>query len=625
LPIAPVVALSCLLALPAGAGGGKRLLFGDTHLHTSYSFDAFLNGTQTADPDTAYRWARGLPVVHPGNRARVRIGAPLDFLVVSDHAEFLGGIRDIYREGIQDPTGNPLRQLAYRYNEWRIRSAIDGGNGPEYFRGLLPISEDPAAAAARWAPTASAPPGADVSLRNAWEETTRAADRHDEPGRFTALIGWEWSSTPGGANLHRIVVTDAGGATARRFLPFGSDQSPFPEDLWAWLARTSAETGARFVSIPHNSNISKGAMFGERTLRGAPIDADYARTRAEWERVVEVTQIKGDSETHPALSPDDEFADFERYGHYIQQEPEPYRAGPGDFVRSALRTGLALEARVGVNPYRFGLIGSTDAHTGLSSAEEPNFWGKFARDSVPERKQGNALAIGPTGWTMSASGLAAVWAEDNTRASIVDALRRREVYATTGPRIGVQVFGGWDFGAADLAAHDLAAAGAARGVPMGGELAPPPPASGGAPAPSFLVAALKDPASANLDRIQIVKGWLGADGATHERIFDAAWSGERAPGANGRVGPVGDSVDRTRASFEDSIGAPELRAVWRDPEFDPAARAFYYVRVLEIPTPRHSLYDAVALGRELPDDVPAAIQERAYTSPIWYRGGVESP
>jgi Protein of unknown function (DUF3604) len=614
-----LVALSCLLAGPGWAEGGKRLLWGDTHLHTSFSFDAFLSGNQTADPDTAYRWARGLPVIHPGNRTRVRIGTPLDFLVVSDHAEFLGGIRDIYRDGIQDRTWNPLRLLAYRYFEWRIRHAIDSGHGREYFRGLLPTSSsDPLEAARSWNPTARTPPGADVSARNAWEATIRAAEANDEPGRFTAFVGWEWSSTPGGANLHRVVVTDADPATAQRFEPFGSNRSPFPEDLWAWLERTSAETGAHFLAIPHNSNLSKGLMFSERTLRGEPIDADYARRHSQWERVAEVTQVKGDSETHPALSPDDEFADFERYSYYIQQSPEPYRPQPGDFLRSAFRTGLALESRIGVNPYRLGLIGSTDDHTGLSSAEEPNFWGKFAKDSIPENKQLDALAVGPSGWSMSASGLAAVWAEDNTRAAILGALRRREVYATTGPRIRVQVYGGWDFAPADLDASDISAAGAARGVPMGGELPPRPAAAGGAP--SFLVTALKDPRSANLDRIQVVKGWLGTDGASHEKIFDVAWSGERGADGSGHLAPVGDTVDRAAGTWADTIGAPELRAAWSDPAFDPAASAFYYVRVLEIPTPRHSLYDAIALEQELPEGVPAVIQERAYTSPIWYGG-----
>ncbi len=595
----------------------RQLLFGDTHLHTSYSFDAFLNGNQTADPDVAFRWAKGMPVVHPGNRARVRIETPLDFLVISDHAEFLGGIRDIYNEGVQDDTRNPIRWFLYWYNERQIRKAIDSGKGREYFTSVLPTSDDPIEAARNWDEVAGQmPPGADVSLRNAWQRMIETADKHNDPGRFTALIGWEWSSVPGGANLHRVVFTDADAATAARFLPFGSNDSPFPDDLWAWLEKTSADIGARFVAIPHNSNISKGMMFSERTLRDEPMDAAYAQMRAKWERVAEVTQIKGDSETHPELSPDDEFADFEIYPWYIQQVRGGYEARPGDYVRSALKTGLALQARVGVNPFKLGMIGSTDAHTGLSSAEEPNFWGKMATDSVPERKQRQAVSDGPSGWSMSASGLAAVWATENNRKAIIDAFERREVYATTGPRMRVRFFGGWNFAPSDLQSSSVAATGYARGVPMGGELDPAAAPAGAAP--TFLVQAAKDPASANLDRVQVVKGWLDAQGNTREKVFDVAWSGVRKRTAGGKLEPVGDSVDRAAATWTDTIGAAELQRVWTDPEFDPALPAFYYVRVLEIPTPRHALYDAVALGMEAPSAGAAVIQERAYTSPIWY-------
>ncbi len=615
--------LACFIATAVSFGAdaeragaeGRRLLWGDTHLHTSYSFDAFLNGNQTADPDVAYRYARGLPVVHPYNRARVRIETPLDFLVVSDHAEFYGGIRDIYNDGIQEPDPNLIESLFYWYNEREIRMAIDEGRGPEYFAGLLPVAEDPIEAARRWSAETGAkvPPGATVSARNAWQRLGETADAHNDPGRFTALLGWEWSSVPGGANLHRVVMTDADGPRTAGFLPFSSADSPFPEDLWAWLEKTSAETGARFLAIPHNSNISKGQMFSDRTLRGEEIDAAYARARRRWEPVVEVTQIKGDSETHPDLSPDDPFADFELYPWYIQQvRTGGYQAGAGDYVRSALRTGLALEQRTGENPYRFGLIGSTDSHTSMASAEEPNFWGKMAYDSVPENKQGRTSADGPVGWSMSASGLAAVYAEENDRGSILDAFERREVYATTGPRIRVRFFGGWSFGPGDLAG-DVAALGYAKGVPMGGTLS-----TTGVEAPTFLVAAQKDPRSANLDRVQIVKGWIDAVGASHERVFDVAWSEGRTMGADGALEAVGDTVDRTKATWTDDIGAPELATVWSDPEFDSSQSAFYYVRVLQIPTPRHALYDAVALGLEAPTVGPSVIQERAYTSPIWY-------
>lgn len=612
-----LVLLASLDASAAAAPEARRLLWGDTHLHTSYSFDAFLNGNRTADPETAWRYARGYPVIHPYNRTRVRIGTPLDFLVVSDHAEFYGGIGDIYFDGIQDPDPNLLERLVYWWNEREIRQAIDSGEGPAYFADLLPELEDPVTAAARWVEdNAGAPPGADLSAANAWHRMIETAQRYDEPGVFTTLVGWEWSSIPGGANLHRVVFTDADAEQARAFMPFASTDSPYPEDLWAWLEATSTRIGARFVAIPHNSNISRGTMFSDRTLRGEAMDADHARRRQRWEPVVEITQIKGDSETHPALSPEDPFADFEFYPWYIVRErTDDYVAAPADYVRGGLRTGLELEARIGVNPFRFGVIGSTDSHTALSSAEEPNFWGKMAYDSIPENKQGYSIAGGPTGWTMQAAGLAAVWAEDNTRGAILDAFQRREVYATTGPRIRVRLFAGPDFDVEDLEAPDHARRGYARGVPMGGELRADPEGR----APVFMLRAERDPASAPLDRVQIVKGWIDSDGRSHERVHDVVWSGARRRGPDGRVPAVGDTVDRALGTWEETIGAPVLTALWRDPDFDPAQAAFWYLRALEIPTPRHAQLDAIALGLDAPTEGPATIQERAYSSPIWYR------
>jgi hypothetical protein len=412
------------------------------------------------------------------------------------------------------------------------------------------------------------------------------------------------------------VLSDIDGAKAGAFIPYSSNDSPNPEDLWAWLERTSAATGANFVSIPHNSNISKGRMFAPVTFAGQPLEAEGARVRAKWETVAEVTQIKGTSETHPAISPEDEFAGFEFFSQLIesredaQHEPTATRA---DYLRGALLTGLEEEARIGVNPFKFGMIGSTDTHSGLPSAEENNFMGKFAFDSTPETK-----GVGPggriKGWDMSASGLAAVWARDNTRAEILAAFRRREVYGTTGSRISLRFFGGYAFAPEDLQATDLAALGYGKGVPMGGELT----RAADGRAPTFLIRAVKDPLEANLDRVQVVKGALGPGGKAVEKVFDVAWSGERRRGADGRLPPVGDSVDRAAARYANSIGAPELAAVWTDPEFDPDARAFYYVRVLQIPTPRNSLYDAVALGKAPPEGYPEVIQERAYSSPIWY-------
>ena len=634
---------TCLVAalalLPAAALADKQLLWGDTHLHTSYSFDAFLNNNLSADPDAAYRFAKGAPVIHPYHRARMQIGAPLDFLVVSDHAEYTGALRHIYHNGLQDEEAGLWDSLRYWYGARTIRNAIDAREGPPLFRGLLPTSEDPRLAAANWSADASGDlPSMDEVRRTAWSEIVAAAEVHYQPGRFTALIGWEWSSLPGGANLHRVVVTDADADQARAFQPFSSLDSPYPDDLWRWLERTSASTGARFLAIPHNSNISKGLMFAEDSLRGEPMDADYAARRMRWEKLVEVTQIKGDSEVHPLFAPDDEFADFELYPFYIQQQAEEYVPRPGDYVRSALKTGLALGRSLGVNPFQFGLIGSTDAHTGLSTAEEGNFAGKMATDSTPETKINEVIAGGSRGWTMSASGLAAVWAEENSREAILSAMQRRETYATTGPRIRVRFSGGWrDADAAD-AGQDGADAEALgdQAVVMGGELTLPAPGA----QPSFRVEAQKDPAGANLDRVQIVKGWLDAEGEAQEQVFDVAWSGkaqlvegrldadgqaldataagQRRKDAAGRLPPVGNTVDLATGRYSNSIGAAELSATWRDPAFDPSQPAFYYVRVLEIPTPRHAHLDALALGMERPNYGPATIQERAYTSPIWY-------
>jgi hypothetical protein len=608
--LANTLAVLCLAAATA-AGAETKLLWGDTHLHSSNSFDAYLNRNMSADPATAYRYAKGLPVIHPFHRAKVQIQTPLDFLVVADHAELLGAIRHTVERGIPREGLGLYGSLRARIAERWLRGVVERDEGAAAFASFLPETNDVEAAAA--APRGSLLPGAEVMAQTIWREAIATADAHNEPGRFTTLIGWEWSSIPAGANLHRVVFTSAGADVAAQFMPYSSSESMYPEDLWTWLDETSARTGARFVAIPHNSNISKGYMFpAESRLGGKPIDAAWAEQRAKWERIVEVTQIKGDSETHPVVSPDDPFADFETYPHYIQQNAPPYDPKPGDYVRSALRTGLALEQRLGVNPYRFGLIGSTDSHTGIASAEEPNFWGKMARDSIPENKAPERVGrAGVNGWSMSASGLAGVWAEANTREAILAAFQRRETYATSGPRIAVRLFGGAGFAPGDEKAPDVAAVGYAKGVPMGGQLT-------GKTAPSFLIHAAKDPKSAHLDRVQIVKGWL-AGGATHERVFDVVWAGDRKPGADGRVPPVPDTVDPATATYTNEHGAPVLAAVWRDPAFDPAQHAFYYVRVLEVPTPRHSVWDAIALGVD-PKDTghPVSIQERAYTSPIWY-------
>lgn len=639
-----VTATTAALALCASAqaqDNPDRLLWGDTHLHTNLSVDAYLLSNRSADADTAYRFAKGEGVIHPGHRARVQLRTPLDFLAVTDHAEMMGVPYRLLTVGDERLTrtrlGRRIKQLveqghaedAFGLFILAINSA--GAENPKRTRfGLFDLlgwrfksligPVDQRAIATQWLnsdPTLIGDLDQEEITRVSWETNLAAAEKHNSPGKFTALVGWEYTPTPDGANLHRIVLSSIDGAKARGFIPFSANQDPNPEGLWRWLDAQSKATGAQFTSIPHNSNISKSRMFAALNFDGTPLTADSARVRAEWERVAEVTQIKGTSETHPAISPNDEFAAFEFFNQLIearldaQQEPTVTRA---DYVRGALLAGLEQEQKLGVNPFKLGMIGSTDTHSGLPSAEENNFTGKFARDGTPESKSWGPTGSRLNGWSMSAAGLAAVWARDNTRDEILAAIRRREVYGTTGPRISLRFFGGYSFVAADATAADLAATGYAKGVPMGETLARA--ADGGAP--SFLIHAVKDPVEANLDRVQVVKGWLGADGAAREKVFDVAWSPGRSVGADGKLPPVGDTVDRKTAKYDNSIGAPELVAVWRDPEFDPAAKAFYYVRVLQIPTPRNSLYDSVALGAPPPEGFPAVIQERAYSSPIWY-------
>ena len=589
----------------AGNTFPTRPLFGDTHLHTSQSFDAIAFGNFLG-PDEAYRFARGEEVTSSTGQ-RARLSRPLDFLVVADHAENMGTMGEI-------KAGNPALMVDPQLKRWNQMLGAGADQAMNVYYEIM------ASVGGQGAPLPEAV-RSEKMIRSVWQKNVQAAEEYNDPGTFTALIGYEWSSNTGGNNLHRVVVFRDGAEKVERILPFSSFDSDNPEDLWKALQNYETETGGGVLAIPHNGNLSNGLMFPlANPVGGQPLTAEYARTRASLEPLMEATQTKGDGETHPLLSPDDEFADFERWDDgnldlSVAKTPEMLEF---EYARSALKNGLKLEAELGVNPYKYGMIGSTDAHTSLAAVEENNFFGKLphaepsaGRATHPLAKFGDKEVMG---WEVVSSGYAAVWATQNTREAIFDAMERKEVYATTGPRMFVRLFGGWDFVVADADTRSPAVVGYAKGVPMGGDL-PPAPAG---KSPTFLVAALKDPIGANLDRYQIVKGWMDAAGETHENVYDVAWSGDRKPGADGKLPPLGNTVNVANATWTNTIGAPELISVWTDPDFDPAERAFYYARVLEIPTPRWTAYDAKYFGVIMPPEVPMTIQERAYTSPIWY-------
>lgn len=592
----------------ADRGYPKRVYFGDTHLHTSFSMDAGTMGCRLG-PKDAYRFAKGFEVTSSTGQ-RVRLSRPLDFMAVTDHSDNLG-FMPLMLAGdpriLADPQGR------------RWYDMIQGGKGGDaVIEIVLAFTQNKFPKALIFAP-------GNPAYRDAWRDIVQAADEANEPGRFTAFIGYEWTSTPGGNNLHRNVLFRDSGQKAGQveplpaMKPHGKDD---PRDLWKWMAAYEQKTGGEVMAIAHNGNWSNGRMFPVvESFTGKPIDREYAEQRAHWERTVEATQIKGDGETHPFLSPTDEFAAFERWdkGNLDLTELKKNEMLEYEYVRSALKNGLKLEQELGTNPYKFGMIGSTDAHTGLATADQDNFFGKGSnaepsptRAAKPFFKQGDRAVMN---WETVASGYAAVWATDNTRDALFDAMRRRETYATTGPRMTVRFFGGWDFGDKDARAPDVAAVGYRHGVPMGGDLTQPPDGK----AATFLVRADKDPLGANLDRVQIIKGWLDKGGELHEKVYDVAWSGDRKPDAKtGKLPAVGDTVDVAAATWTNTIGAPELGAVWKDPDFDATQRAFYYARVIEIPTPRWTAYDANRFGVEMDAKIPMKGQQRAYTSPIWY-------
>ncbi len=590
----------------AGRQTALMPLWGDTHLHTDISMDAGAFGNRLG-LDAAYRFARGEEVV-TSTGIRARLSRPLDWLVIADHSDNMGFFPDMIAGAphiLSDPTGKDW------YN--RIQAGEGVGVAIELI-GLFSQGKFPPALI--YTPD-SAP------YKSAWAKTVAAAEQYNDPGNFTAFIGYEWTSLVQGNNMHRVVVYRDDGDKGGQMVPFTTIEpmgSTNPRDLWKWLEEYEDKTGGDVLAIAHNGNLANGIMFPMRAqYDGRKLDDEYVQARAKWEPLYEATQIKGDGETHPFLSPDDEFADYETWdiGNLDVSEAKTEDMLAGEYAREALKRGLALEERLGTNPYKFGMIGSTDSHTSLVAVEEDNFFGKHSgAEPSPERMMHPFMSNENgtiMGWQQVASGLAAVWASENTREAIFDAMARKETYATTGSRMMVRFFGGWDYTATDLNSRQPVFAGYAKGVPMGGDLTAAPEGK----APTFMAYAVRDPIGANLDRIQVVKGWL--DGKElKEKVYDVAWSGDRRIGTDGKLPPVGNTVNVATASWTNTIGAPELGVVWTDPEFDPKQRAFYYVRVLEIPTPRWSLYDAVRFDIKHPDGAPTSTQERAYTSPIWY-------
>ena len=588
----------------------SQVYWGDTHLHTGLSMDAGLFGARLG-LDEAYRFARGEEVTASTGQP-AKLGRPLDWLVIADHSDGMGFFNDL-------AAGNPAILKFDQAKPWYEGLQKGGDASAEAALSLIGTFSqgkiDPEM-------MAEYSPGG-KTYRSIWDKVVDAAERFNDPGTFTAFIGFEWTSLYMGNNLHRNVIFREGGEKAGQVVPYTTQEpvgSIDPLDLYAYLENYEAKTGGSALALSHNGNLSNGIMFPmDKQFTGKKIDRNYVELRARWEPLYEVTQIKGDGEAHPLLSPDDEFADYETWdvGNLDVSAVKQDDMLQYEYAREALKNGLVLEKKLGTNPYKFGMVGSTDSHTALATAEEENFFGKATNaEPSPHRIQHpfmkNENGEIP-GYMLVSSGYTGVWATENTRAAIWDAMERKEVYGTTGPRMIVRFFGGWDFVAEDANSRAPAFRGYEKGVPMGGDLGK---SDGGAP--NFMVFALRDPIGANLDRIQIVKGWMDSKGKTHEKVYDVAWSDDREPDSNGKLPPVGNTVDVAAANWTNTIGASELATVWTDPDFDPEHSAFYYVRVLEIPTPRWVVYDAFRFGIELPADAETVGQERAYTSPIWY-------
>jgi hypothetical protein len=587
------------------------VFWGDTHLHTGLSVDAGLFGARLG-LEEAYQFARGEEVISSTGQP-AKLSRPLDWLVIADHSDAMGFFQDL-------AAGEPGILKFEEGQRWYDGLQKGGDAAVEATLDLIATFSQgkiPPELLANYSPGSK-------KYRSVWDHVVETAEDYNAPGQFSTLIGFEWTSLVKGNNLHRNVIFRDGADKAGRVVPY-TTQAPVgstdPLDLYAYLENYEKTTGGSALALAHNGNLSNGLMFPvDAQYTGRKLDGEYVSKRARWEPMYEITQIKGDGETHPLLSPDDGFADYETWdsGNLDLSEAKTDDMLAQEYAREALKNGLLLETRLGTNPYKFGLVGSTDSHTALSTAEEDNFFGKHSGGEPSAKRMKHPFTETENGsfegWQTVASGLAAVWAVENTREAIWDAMARKEVYATTGSRVLVRFFGGWDYTAEDLNSRQPAFRGYEKGVPMGGDLRP----HTGKGAPTFMVYALRDRIGANLDRIQIVKGWLDGKGRTHEKVYDVAWSDDREPDKDGTLPPVGNTVDVKAANWTNTIGAAELGTVWTDPDFDPGQHAFYYARVIEIPTPRWIVYDAFRFGVELPEGAPVVHQERAYTSPIWY-------
>jgi hypothetical protein len=604
---------------PPALGQGNPLrdaYFGETHVHTSYSLDAWLFGNRITDPGDAYKYFKGEPIKHPLG-FDIKIDTPLDFAGVTDHSEYVGVVK------LANDPGSPINKMS------AAAPLILKNNSQEevqrvylYAIKLLGGEKIKALLSPEIAHTV-------------WEEDIEFANKANEPGKFTAFCSYEWTSFPNNMNLHRnIFFKDCVHVPAA---PFSALDSDIPTDLWKWMD-DQRKRGNDLLAISHNANLSDGRMYPtEIDINGRPIDRAYAENRMRNEPLIEIKQIKGASETHPLLSPTDEFASFEILTYLLGNPQGRIPHVIGSYARQALKDGLTLEDTKGFNPYKFGFGAASDSHnTGVPYRQDNFFGGHGALDGTIEKRMSGTIFAGMDPRLEGPAGLTGVWAEENTRESIFNAMKRKETFAVSGPHIKVRFFGGWSYADPETADQrrefwknvpdwitdrDWVKAAYAQGVPMGGDLTPLPT---GDKAPSFAVWAVKDPTSGNLDRIQIIKGWTKS-GQSFEKIFDVAWAGDRAPDKwTGIVTPIGSTVDIEKATYTNSIGAVELKTVWTDPEFDRSVSAFYYARVLEIPTPRWTTIQAAQLGIAPPDVVAATVQERAWSSPIWYTPTAEA-